>query len=1348
MLALREENLSLKKVVREQETQLKKLQTKLIRTEAAARKAVRKVGTGTFTSNAATDLQSKLLQTEIRVGELEEKNEQLHQKAERERQKVLHFQKLAKEYKSKTDSTAKLRHFRNSVVKEGGHTQRSLRDSLELKTAVKAAAKKVASSSHSEDAARYPFFQYVEVQGTDFILHSETLKLYQFSQGILKAFGLLVDGQHRKPKGNRNLLLALDQYLKSHRKRLIELYEELDNRQKGVIPLERIVSLVSSVLGDPSEAEIEYFKANLDVNGKGKISYADMLSALRDVSTNAQTSDGGGLRLANVSEKVLNALLFRKQEARKVFKKQCDENGHMSFRGVSKYLRALVPTLSSSDLRVCLSKVKSQDLESSGNLKFIDILITFGAIDKAKLPKKPKAEVLERSISTIQKNLGLSEPSFQQLGLTDLPSDQQFSDIAVARRQIDRLEHRYSDSQRMVEDMKVAQKRLVDQLEETNKKLADERKHCMMLEVEQKKLIFDVQGSRDLKPLLEQAQKDILELEKENHQLMSSAIKAPQAALNELKNARWDAIEHQKQRNAAELRETELRRELASMKKLLSDAGSYSGTDMLSVRVERDNAVKEVARMNIELEAANEKLKVYQALKNERTKPQLDPEDPIESAMMAATATGSEKEMSYELKHLQEAYAKQTLELEKLNLVLRHEEQRCTNLIAQNESLRNQLESVRASSDKRLAAYQNELTMKQERISKLEAKLCLSTEVVEQSQSSQKEEDMLQDIELKENEDLLVLSIHSISYSDIEGLDASASTFLVVDFYEHEPQTSDVVQGVKPRLDTSFQFVVAVDNFFIGYMNSRNVIVEVNKVNGLDYSVIGAAEIPLRQMLSEKYSGGLRACDVFGDGDKVIGKLFYSIEFQNNLIKELETNANLPELDAGTSGYMATGIEVVIESCTGLSLSGTKSEDIVPYFNYKMLGFPEHDTVFGAGKDPVFKDKNVIKTKWDQELRDALSTADLNLKCFHDGEALEESLIGEARVDLRCLADGIPIDESIPLYSREDKKVGQVKVSIQWVDRMSSKGKNSALQITEESSEMDEAKENQSRHQKQDAGLSDAVVTESKVVEASTSKTSPNEETVLVSTAESEVISEAQATATEEIEGNDDGVGEDSFGMGLGIEAEGVAEGEQKDETAPEESRGEVGLGAQSFVDLETANMKLPDLSANIVIHVSKVELAEHMASNPAVDQVCVVFDFMTAFVDAKSQCTPMRPKISRVVDFSHTQVFCTSESEANAGVREHLLAILEGGNEVESSIPFCPVAEGRTEGGGGEAGREAGESKFQDMAYCEVSLARLFAEMENLTEAQIPMMMPDGRVAATLFLSIFAVEALDALLE
>ena len=1346
VLKLRDENLALKRTVRDQELQLKKLQTKLIRTEAASRKAVRKIGSGPFASNAATDLQSKLLQTELRVGELEEKNEQLHQKAEREKQKVLHFQKLAKEYKSKTDSSAKLRNFRNHVVKGGGPTSRSLRNSQDIKSAVRAAARKVEESSKSSGAGPTDSaFQYVDVEGTDFILHSESMKLYQLIQGKLKPYGVLSDGQYQKAEPSRNLLVTLDHYLKSHRKRLIELYEELDNRQKGVVPLERIVSLVSNVLGDPSEAETDYFRACLDVLGKGKVSYADMMSALRDVTATAQQSEGGGMRFATVQDKVLNVLLFRKQEARKTFKKQCDENGHMSFRGVSKYLRTMVPTLSSSDVRVCLSRIQAQDVAAQGKTTFLDVLVAFGAVDKSKLPKKAKHEPPERSLSAIQRNLGLTEPTSFQLGMPDLPTDKQFSDIAVARRQIDRLENRYGDSQRMVEDMKIAQKRLVEQLEETNKKLAEERKHCMMLEVEQKKLVFDIQGSRDLKPMLEQAQKDILELEKENHQLMSSAIKAPQAALNELKNARWDAIEHQKQRNAAELRETELRRELASMKKEMASAGSYSGSDMLSVRVERDNAVKEVARIKIELDAANEKLKVYQALKNDEAKlAELDPNDPIESAMMGVAVTGSDKEMSYELKHLQEAYAKQTLELEKLNLVLRHEEQRCTNLVAENESLKNQLESAKASYDKRLGAYQNELTMKQERISKLEAKLCLSGEIVEKSNKPGKDEDILQDIELKENEDLLILSVHSVSYVENSGFDASTSSFLVVDFYEHEPQTSDVVQGLKPRLDTSFQFVVAVDNFFIGYMNSRNVVVEVNKVSGLDYQVIGAAEIPLRQMLSEKYTGDLRACDVFGDGGKLLGKLFYSIEFQNNLVREIkvDSRSSLPDMNLDSPGYVATGIEIVVESCAGLEMSNTKGEDIVPYFNYKLLDFPEHDTVFGTGRDPVFKDKNFIKAKWTPELRDALHSATLELKCFHDGESLEGSLIGDCRIDMRSLADGIPISGSFSLRSTMDRDVGQVTVSMQWVDKMASKKDAPAFPEPEPEPELAAAdepepsqQEAQERQIEEYTALSEMVKLETSELEAQRpaetsmaepAKTAPEEDSGNVEIVhESEIVGVDEEEDLQELEAQ------------LAMEA-----GTADPDLALDLPMPALGQEKSSFVDVPSALMKLPDLSSNIVIHVSKVVLAENMMADSAVEQLCVVFDFMTTYVDAKSQCTPMRPKISKTVDFSHTQVF-SLEGEAQVGIREHLLTLVADGNEVESSIPFCLVAEGKGEGS--QPGE--GESKFQDIAYCEVSLMDILKDARDLSEEEIPMLTPDGNVAATLSLSLFAAEALESLL-
>ena len=1317
VLKLRDENMSLKKTVREQELQLKKLQTKLIRTEAAARKAVKKVGSGTFSTNAATDLQGQLLQTELRVSELEEKNEQLHAKAEREKQKVLHFQKLAKEYKAKTDSSAKLRHFRNAV-KAGPNNRSSLRDSQELPTKARTGAKAVEVGPLTSN------FQHVDVEGTDFIMHSETLKLYQWKGGKLRPYGLLVDGNYQKADQARDLLLALDQYLKSHRKRLIELFEELDSRQKGVVPLERIVSLVSNVLGDPTEAETDYFRGCIDVTSKGKISYADMMSALRDVTATSQAQDGGSLRFSTVCDKVLNVLLFRKQEARKVFKRQCDENGHLTFTGVSKYLRTLVPTLSSSDVRICLSAVRRQDVQNVGKVMFIDILITFGAIEKNKLPKKPKAEVAERSIQEVQKNLGLTDPAFQ-LGLTSLPSDKQFSDIAVARRQIERLENRYSESQRLVEDMKVAQKRLVDQLEETNEKLAEERKHGMMLEVEQKKLVFDIQGTRDLKPMLEQAQKDILELERENHQLMSSAIKAPQAALNELKNARWDAIEHQKQRNAAELRETELRRELASMKKQLSNAGSYSGADILSVRVERDNAVKEVAKIKIELEALNEKLKVYQALKSDEAKAEIDPEDSIGSAMRSVALTGSEKEMSYELKHLQEAYAKQTLELEKLHLVLRHEEERCADLVAENESLRTQLESAKASYDKRLAAYQNELNMKQERISKLEAKLCLSTDVADfkGSQKSRNEEDVLHDIELKENEDLLVLSIHSVSYSDVAAFDSSTSSFLVVDFYEHEPQTSDVVQGLQPRLDTSFQFVVAVDNFFISYMNSRNVLVEVNKVSGLDYQVVGAAEIPLRQMLSEKYSGDLRACDIFGDGDKLVGKLFYSIEFQNNLIRELKADLNIPGLDSKPPGYMATGIEVDIESCSGLVLPDTRNEDIIPYFSYKLLDLCEHDTVFGTGRDSAINDKNFIKAKWTPELRDALYSGKLELKCFHDGDAPEESLIGECKIEMQTLADGIPIEGSFTLYSRGRAEAGQVKVHIQWIDKMASK-KEKPLQVEPEAPEKERVEEQSSRQIEEYTALSEMVQMDTRELEKDNHDLDIEPKEVTPMEEEIEVVSESDLT-------------EHAVSTPVGDpkeSSEAVSE-----EPAMEEEDLQLDVGGQSsFVELPTATMKLPDLSSNIVIHISKIELTESMMGNSAVEQVCVVFDFMTTYVDAKSQCTPMKPKISSVVDFSHTQVFCLDE-ESNAGMREHLLTLIADGSDDESSsIPFCLVAEGNGE-------QSESESMFQDIAYCEVNLMSIFKEMKDLNEKEIPMLTPEGTRAATLYLSVFAVGVLES---
>ncbi len=809
------------------------------------------------------------------------------------------------------------------------------------------------------------------------------------------------------------------------------------------------------------------------------------------------------------------------------------------------------------------------------------------------------------------------------------------------------------------------------------------------------------------------------------------------------------------------------------------------------------------------------------------------------------------------------------MELEKLHMALKHEEERCSHLMAENEAMSQQLESARLSFKKRLESYQNELATKQERISKLEAKLLYSEsggDLSELKEGRAKQggsgHDHLLDIELKENEDLLALSIHSISYNEAARLEDQSSTFIVVDFFEHEPQTSDVVQGLNARFDTSFQFVVAVDHFFLSYMNARNIVLEVNKVSGLDYEVVGAAEIPLRQMLSDKASSSaLKACDIFGTGDRLIGKLFYSMEFQNDLVRKMGGQKSLqsslvPTMPEEPPAHVATGFEITVEGCSGLQVPELADADVVPYLSYRLLDFAEHETVFGRGKDPTLNDRNVIKAEWTPELREALYHGHLQVRCFHDGPASEEGLIGGCSISTKDLADGIPIDGAFSLRAmttqlsprsgaaRAKVKAGKVKVRIHWFDKLSSSARKDgggsgapAPRVVAEAPAPAEPEPEAAlvpappppREEKPLASLPPLTAPAAPAAAARETEEEQRRDEPIVrgesleqeaaaSSSLQAAIAAAERAAAEEHEASrpaideltpaeiadlvgDDGeparqlqeaaaVGEQEQAGARAFDAEGamgagassppldfdfdkeveiVNESDvSEDETVdldgsgagagPEESAAAAGTASEmqlereledaieksSFVDMTTANMKLPDLASNVVVHISKIVLSEGIMEEASIGQLCVAFDFMTSFVDAKDQCTPMKPKISRVVDFSHTREFCVDE-RTHGEMREHLLSLIADGNEVEGSIPFCLVAEGQDPTA--DPASQGAESKFQDIAYCEVSLMAIFKEMQDIVEKEYAMITPDGTKVATLHLSVFAVQALEAIL-
>ena len=1111
ILDLKDENAGLKRTVVEQEVQLKKLQTKLIRTEEAARKTVRKIGP--YGNNAAADLQSKLFQSELRAGELEERCITLQHQLEREHHQKLHFQKLAKEYKAKTNPDAKLRNFRN-IARRPASASRGARGNASPPRMRTPAADDVSRGSPAAPAAATkPDLKPTVLDGQEYVVNAKTGKVYTWDGRSLHPRGALVDGALKPPTPSRNLLETLDGFLKSHRRRLIELFEELDVKQQGTVSVAKVNGLLKTVASnpEPTDDELNYFHAVVDPNGKRKVSYADLMAALRDAAAMSRIaaahaeggSDTAGLghafpaRVAGLRDKVTNTLLFRKIEAKKVFRRQVDGATHAGYVQLAAFFKDLVPSLAASDVRCCLAMVKTQDVDGSEGTTFFDVCCAFGAIDKSRLPARRKAPRAGPAAGTSGAGgAGSGErPGSSSSSLTrGLPSDKSFADIAAARRQVERLQHRYNEAQSMVEDMRAAQKKLVERLEETQKSLAEERKQNLVLEVEQKKLIFDVQGAHELRPMLEKAHKDILDLEKENHQLMSNAIKAPQAALAELKNARWESMEQLKLKNAAELRENELRRELADLRKQLSSAsgGAASGTDLLAVRVQRDNAVEEVKTLRVELEAASEKLKVYETLSGEKITSGLDLRSSLDATAKGmgldggiagvlgggVGGMGAHGEASIELVHLQEAYAKQTLELEKLHLVMQHEEKRNAELMAELDAIQLKLDKERIVYEKRLGAYQHELDMKQQRISTIEAKLSMSTMAVTPEGMGGMGAGVGDasmgvgagglappaapslDVELKPHENMVTLTVHSVTFNDRSGMSSSSSTFLVVDFFEHEPQTTEVMAGTRPRLDTVFPFVVDMeDGFFTKHVQSGDILLEVNKVAGLDYAAMGSAQIPLRYMLADDAAKSLKACDVYGNGKEIIGQVFYSISAKKpfpasvraappapplSLASSLGSDARHAGTGAGSGtgegvvGVPSTGLEVVVVSCVDLVSPGASS-DLVPYLSYKLLDFTEHDTIFGKGRNPILNDRHFMPVEWSADVRDALHHGILELRCFNDkAEALgEPAFVGSCPIELLPLADRIPIDATFALYSRQHDVVGRVSVRIAWVDRFS-----------------------------------------------------------------------------------------------------------------------------------------------------------------------------------------------------------------------------------------------------------------------------------------------------------------------
>ena len=112
------------------------------------------------------------------------------------------------------------------------------------------------------------------------------------------------------------------------------------------------------------------------------------------------------------------------------------------------------------------------------------------------------------------------------------------------------------------------------------------------------------------------------------------------------------------------------------------------------------------------------------------------------------------------------------------------------------------------------------------------------------------------------NENVFDLKIQSITYDDpifkaFNILDESQThnikTFVTLDFFINETQSTDIKDGTTPSFDTIFCFKNQVDNFYIKYLQEQTILAEVYAVRrGTKKTTvkIGEAKLPLHFLLN------------------------------------------------------------------------------------------------------------------------------------------------------------------------------------------------------------------------------------------------------------------------------------------------------------------------------------------------------------------------------------------------------------------------------------------------------------------------------------------------------------------
>ena len=279
-------------------------------------------------------------------------------------------------------------------------------------------------------------------------------------------------------------------------------------------------------------------------------------------------------------------------------------------------------------------------------------------------------------------------------------------------------------------------------------------------------------------------------------------------------------------------------------------------------------------------------------------------------------------------------------------------------------------------------------------------------------------------------------------------------SFISVDFYLHETQTSNLMTGQRPNYNFQLSFKVIDDENFISYLQDEYIIIELYYLKNNTQTIFANGKIKLSQLiqiesdLKTRVIHGYVEMFYIDDSSIKLCDIKYKMRMRKSILEKIkwinEKNMLYNELDPVNEANMKImgelnmkkplmdmslyqkddinnkvyNIKIMIIKGEELKTNG-KNPKILPYIYYRFYKQNEHYSNIIPGVNPLFDDIEEYTCVYTQNFHNYLDKENLNIYVFDsstpievdtDGKEvemvrknIENDLIGICQIKLRAL---------------------------------------------------------------------------------------------------------------------------------------------------------------------------------------------------------------------------------------------------------------------------------------------------------------------------------------------------------